>query len=432
MNERSVKEDQASNDDKLVNKVARRLIPFLAICYFASYLDRVNLSFAATEMTRDLHFSSQVYGWGAGIFFLGYALLEPPSNYMLHILGARIWISRIMLSWGIISGLAALTWNEASFYILRFLLGAAEAGFMPGIILYLTYWIPPQKRARILADFLFAVPLATVLGAPISSYLLIATEGVMGLRGWQWLFILEAIPPVLLGFIAFSFLTDRPREASWLSLTERARLEDLTREWKEAHVEQSLFLALTNCRAVTLGAAYFGVVLALYGLSMWLPQMVEAHGVSPGSAGYVTATPFIVGASAMYVWGRHSDWRGERVWHVVLASLVAATGLISAALAPNFVLTMLALSFAAAGIFAVLPPFWTFVSDSFFGGEAAIAIALVNAIGNLAGFVGPYLVGWIKGSGGSYALALIALALGPLFCAGLMLIAKNQSLRAGN
>ena len=156
-------------------------------------------------MTRDLHFSSQVYGWGAGIFFLGYALLEPPSNYMLHILGARIWISRIMLSWGIISGLAALTWNEASFYILRFLLGAAEAGFMPGIILYLTYWIPPQKRARILADFLFAVPLATVLGAPISSYLLIATEGVMGLRGWQWLFILEAIPPVLLGFIAFFF-----------------------------------------------------------------------------------------------------------------------------------------------------------------------------------------------------------------------------------
>ena len=432
MNKLSVKEDQARYDDTLVAKIARRLIPFLAISYFASYLDRVNLSFAATEMTRDLHFSPQVYGWGAGIFFLGYALLEPPSNYMLHLLGARIWISRIMLSWGIISGLAALTWNETSFYLLRFLLGAAEAGFMPGIILYLTYWIPPQRRGRILADFLFAVPLATVFGAPISSYLLIATEGLMGLRGWQWLFIFEAIPPVILGLIAFFFLTDRPNKASWLSLEEQWRLEDLTTDPREEPAEQSVLLALVDHRAVTLGAAYFGVVLALYGLSMWLPQMVEAHGVSLASAGYVTAAPFIVGASAMYVWGRHSDWRGERIWHIVLAALAAATGLIGAAIMPNFILTMLALSFAAAGIFGVLPPFWAFVSDRFFGAEAAIAIALVNAIGNLAGFAGPYLVGWIKGGGGSYVQALIALAMGPLFCVALILMTKSQSKRAGD
>jgi len=431
MNELSIQENQALYDDKLVTKVARRLIPFLAICYFASYLDRVNLSFAATEMTRDLQFSPQVYGWGAGVFFLGYALLEPISNYMLHLFGARIWISRIMLSWGIVSGLAALTWNETSFYLLRFLLGAAEAGFMPGIILYLTYWIPPQQRARILADFLFAVPLATVFGAPISSYLLIATEGLMGLRGWQWLFIFEAIPPVLLGLIAFFFLTDRPKKASWLSLEERERLEDLTIDPREGRVEHSVFLALVDHRAITLGAAYFGVVLALYGLSMWLPQMVEAHGVSLASAGYLTAAPFIVGAMVMYVWGRHSDWWGERIWHVVLAGLVATSGLIGAAVTPNFMLMILGLCFAAAGIFAVLPPFWAFVSDSFFGAEAAIAIALVNAIGNLAGFAGPYLVGWIIGGGGNYTLALIALAQGPLFCAGLMLMAKSQAKRAG-
>lgn len=432
MNVLGAQKDQAHYDDQLIAKVARRLIPFLAVCYFASYLDRVNLSFAATEMTRDLYFSPQVYGWGAGIFFLGYALLEPPSNYMLHLFGVRIWISRIMVSWGIISGLAALTWNETSFYLLRFLLGAAEAGFMPGVILYLTYWIPPRQRGRILADFLFAVPLATVFGAPISSYLLIATEGLIGLRGWQWLFIFEAIPPILLGFSAFFFLTDRPRKALWLSAQERARLEDLTVDPREAEAKHSVLLILLNPRTVTLGAAYFGVVLALYGLSMWLPQMVESHGVSLASTGYVTAAPFIVGASVMYGWGRHSDWRGERIWHVVAAGLVATAGLIGAAVTPNFMLTMIALCFAAAGIFSVLPPFWAFVSDQFFGAEAAIAIALVNAIGNLAGFAGPYLVGWIRGGGGSYAQALIALALGPLLCATMMLIAKNQSKRAGD
>jgi MFS transporter, ACS family, tartrate transporter len=432
MNVLGAQKDQAHYDDQLIAKVARRLIPFLAVCYFASYLDRVNLSFAATEMTRDLYFSPQVYGWGAGIFFLGYALLEPLSNYMLHLFGARIWISRIMVSWGIISGLAALTWNETSFYLLRFLLGAAEAGFMPGVILYLTYWIPPRQRGRILADFLFAVPLATVFGAPISSYLLIATEGLIGLRGWQWLFIFEAIPPILLGFSAFFFLMDRPRKALWLSAQERARLEDLTVDPREAEAKHSVLLILLNPRAVTLGAAYFGVVLALYGLSMWLPQMVESHGVSLASTGYVTAAPFIVGASVMYGWGRHSDWRGERIWHVVAAGLVATAGLIGAAVTPNFMLTMIALCFAAAGIFSVLPPFWAFVSDQFFGAEAAIAIALVNAIGNLAGFTGPYLVGWIRGGGGSYAQALIALALGPLLCATLMLIAKSQSKRAGD
>ncbi len=409
-------------------RVTRRLIPFLALCYCAAYLDRVNLSFAAATMNRDLHFSPAVYGWGAGVFFIGYALLETPSNYILHRVGARLWIARIMVSWGIISASMAFVRDETSFYALRFLLGAAEAGFMPGIILYLTYWFPQAQRARILAAFLFAVPFATVIGAPVSGVVLSYTEGLGGYRGWQWLFILEAMPALALGVVTWFYLTDRPASAHWLAPAERRWLVARLASEAGAEPERSgaqenfseIFPALRDLRALGLGVAYFGVVLALYGLSMWLPQIVEGYGLDVVSAGLVTALPFLLGSGAMLLWGRRSDRCGERLWHTAAAACLAAAGLLAAAAAGSLTTAIAAICIAAIGVFAALPPFWAIVTGAFQGVRAAIAIALVNSIGNLAGFLGPYLVGWIKETTGGYGSALLALATGPLVCAALI------------
>lgn len=410
--------------EAVLSRVRRRLIPFLALCYVAAYLDRVNLSFAAATMNRDLNFSPTVYGWGAGVFFIGYALLETPSNYILHRIGARIWIARIMVSWGLVSAAMAFVYDETSFYMLRFLLGAAEAGFMPGIILYLTYWFPQAQRGRILAAFLFAVPLATVIGAPLSGAVLSLTEGLGGMRGWRWLFILEGLPAMALGVVAWFHLADRPAAADWLAPAERDWLArqaagdaDSAPDKHEAH---AIVAALRDRRALGLGVAYFGVVLALYGLSMWLPQIVEGYGLSAVAAGFVTALPFLLGAGAMLAWGRRADLRGGPGWHAAGAAFLAAVGLLAAAAATSLATAIVATSLAAIGVFATLPPFWAIVTGAFDGTRAAIAIALINSIGNLAGFFGPYIVGWIKEATGSYGPALLALAAGPLVCAALV------------
>lgn len=420
------------DEEETLARVTRRLIPFLVLCYLAAYLDRVNLSFAAASMNRDLNFSPSVYGWGAGVFFIGYALLEAPSNYILHRIGARIWIARIMVSWGLASAAMAFVRDEISFYALRFLLGAAEAGFMPGIILYLTYWFPPAQRGRILAAFLFAVPIATVIGAPASGAVLSLADGLGGMRGWRWLFILEAIPAIVLGVVAWFYLTDRPATANWLTPAARDWLAEQVaggqgdaRESADPHETHAamfpaLIAALFDRRALALGVAYFGVVLALYGLSMWLPQIIEGFGLGTFAASLVTAAPFLLGAVAMLLWSRRSDLRGEQVWHTAQAACLAALGLFAAAAATSSTLAIIAISIAAIGVFATLPPFWAIVTGAFEGARAALAIALINSIGNLAGFFGPYLVGWIKESSGSYGPALAALAVGPLVCATLV------------
>jgi ACS family tartrate transporter-like MFS transporter len=407
--------------EALLSRVTRRLIPFLALCYVAAYLDRVNLSFAAATMNRDLHFSPTVYGQGAGVFFIGYALLETPSNYILHRIGARIWIARIMVSWGLVSAAMAFVRDETSFYLLRFLLGAAEAGFMPGIILYLTYWFPQAQRGRILAAFLFAVPIATVIGAPLSGAVLSLAEGLGGLRGWRWLFILEALPAIALGVVAWFYLTDRPAAADWLAPAERDWLaRQAAGDAPDAADAREIAPALRDRRALGLGVAYFGVVLALYGLSMWLPQIVEGYGLGAVAAGFVTALPFLLGAGAMLLWGRRADLRGAPVSHAASAACLAALGLLAAASATSLATATVAISLAAIGVFATLPPFWAIVTGAFNGTRAAIAIAVINSIGNLAGFFGPYLVGWIKEASGSYGPALLALAAGPLACAALV------------
>jgi ACS family tartrate transporter-like MFS transporter len=412
--------DAQVDEDATLRLVERRLIPFLVVCFLTAYLDRVNLSFAALSMNKDLGFSPTVYGWGAGVFFLGYALFEAPSNYVLHRVGARLWIARIMVSWGLVSASMGAIWNETSFVGLRFLLGVAEAGFAPGAILYLTYWIPASQRAKALGAFLFAVPLSTIIGAPLSGAMMTSMDGVAGLEGWRWLFILEALPSIALGVAAYFVLTDRPSDARWLTKQQRDWLTArIARDASGAPEDHGVEAALRDPRILRLGCVYFGIVLSLYGLGMWLPQIEANFGLSPFQAGIATAIPFLCGAVAMLLWGRRSDRCGERIFHTAAPALVAAVGLVIAALHPDPLYSTLALCIAAAGTLGAMPPFWALTTECAAGARAAITIALVNSVGNLAGFVGPYLVGWIKEATGTYSWGLIALALGPVLSAAL-------------
>jgi ACS family tartrate transporter-like MFS transporter len=405
-----------------IAKVTRRIAPFLIACFFAAYLDRVNIGFAALTMNRELGFSPQVFGLGAGIFFVGYCLLEAPSNYILHRVGARLWIARIMVSWGFISALTSLVWNETSFLTLRLVLGAAEAGFAPGVILYLTYWIPAEHRGRSLGAFLVAIPLSTVIGAPLSGLTLTSLDGALGVSGWRWLFIVEAIPTILLGIAAFFFLTDRPGDASWLTTQERDWLQDtLESERAEYGGEPTVGQTLRDPRVLGLGIVYFGVVAALYGLGFWLPQLVGDFGFGPALTGVVTAIPYACGAVAMIFWSRSSDRSGERARHTAAAAALAAANIAPAACVKSPALSIAAFSLASIGTLAAMPPFWALPTNFLSGASAAVGIAVINSIGNVAGFAGPYLVGWLKGDGEGYSTALLALACGPLMSALLVL-----------
>ncbi|MDH7795343.1 MULTISPECIES: MFS transporter [unclassified Beijerinckia] len=422
---RSLNEIEAST----VRTVSRRLIPFLILAYFLAYLDRVNLGFAALTMNDELKFSPLVFSWGAGIFFIGYFLFEVPSNVILHKVGARRWIARIMVTWGIISALMALVGGPVSFYVLRFLLGVAEAGFFPGIILYLTYWYPAAYRARILAAFTIAVPLSTVIGAPISGYLL-GLDGIGGLHGWQWLFILEGVPSVLLGIVTWFYLTDRPAEATWLTaeqkqwLAARLKSEEVA---KEASHRMTLGEALSSPKVLVLSLIYFGFVAALYGMQFWLPQIVKAFGLSNLQTGFVTAIPYLFGSVAMILWGRHSDRTRERIWHVALPLFLTALALVAASSFTDPIVIMVALTVAAIGIFCTFALFWTLPTAFLSGASAAGGIALINSIGNLAGFGGPYLIGWVKDSTGNTATGLLILALMPFIAALLVVMLKHDS-----
>src|SRR6201991_667796 len=342
-----------------IRAISWRLIPFLVLAYFFSYLDRVNLGFAALTMNAELRFSPTIFAWGAGIFFIGYFIFEVPSNLALEKFGASKWIARIMETWGIISALMATGSGEWSFYILRFLLGVAEAGFFPGIILYLTYWYPAEYRARFLAAFAIAVPLSTVIGAPISG-LLLGLDGVMGLKGWQWLFILEGIPSVLLGIVTWFYLTDRPEKADWLSAEQKAWLKtrlDSELAAKQAVKHLSLGEALSSPKVLALSAIYFGFVGALYGMQFWLPQIVKAFGLTNAQTGFVTAIPYLFGTIAMILWARHSDATRERVIHVGAPLLLTAVALGACGTITDPMTTMVVLTVAAIGIFCTFGVF---------------------------------------------------------------------------
>ncbi len=401
-----------SLEQRTIRKVSARLVPFLILCYFVAYLDRVNVGFAALTMNKDVGLSASAFGFGAGIFFLAYFIFEVPSNLFLERVGARKWIARIMFTWGLISGATAFIGGETSFYVVRVLLGIAEAGFFPGIIFFLTLWFPAIYRARIIGYFMAAIPLSTVIGAPISG-LLLGLDGVMGMKGWQWLFILEALPALILSVAVFFYLTDRPADATWLEPEERAwlagRLQQ-ERTKRETVRHYSVVQALLNPKVLALSLVYFGAVATNYGLSFFLPQIVKAFGVSNLQAGFITALPYVVGVVSIVWWGRHSDHTHERRYHLAFPLFVASAGIAVSTLLDDPTMKMVALSVAGFGIFGGLPVFWTFPTAFLSGPAAAGGIALINSIGNLAGFAGPYAMGYIKDATGSYTGGLLSLA----------------------
>jgi ACS family tartrate transporter-like MFS transporter len=406
-------------EKRTIGKVMRRLIPFLIVCYFVAYLDRVNVGFAKLQMNSALGLSEAAYGLGAGMFFIAYFLLEVPSNLALDKFGARLWIARIMISWGIISGLFAFIGpisaatgisTPSVFYILRFLLGIAEAGFFPGIIFYLTLWFPSVYRARVVALFMLAIPFSSIIGAPISGALLSITGA--GLDGWQWLFILEALPSVLMGFGVIFYLTDRPAHATWLDGDEKVWLEtrlEAESNKKKAAEHLSIGKALGDPRVLACSFVYFCLNAASYGVAFFLPTIVKGFGVSNFQTGLLSALPFVFGAVGMVLLGRNSDRTLKRREHVCFAMVLAAVGVAGAGLvsAPALVLGLLCLG--QIGVSAVPPLFWPLPSTFLTGSSAAAGIAAINSIGNLSGFGGPYMMGYLKDLTGNFTAGLLIL-----------------------
>lgn len=413
----------AELETRALRKVTLRIVPFVMLLYFIAFIDRVNIGFAALTMNKELGFSPTVFGFGAGIFFLGYFLFEVPSNLVLDKVGARIWIARVMITWGLISGAMAFVQGPNSFYALRFLLGAAEAGFFPGIILYLSYWFPARQRAAVTAIFMAAAPLSTVLGSPVSGALL-EMHGLLGLSGWQWMFIIEAVPAIILGVMVLFYMTDRPEKAKWLRDDERNWLVttmNAEAAKKAATASHSVWRGLADPRVIALSLVYFGTSAGLYTLGIWAPQIIKEFGLSSLQVGFLNALPGIVAIVAMVVWARHSDRSGERAWHVVGACLLASLGLVLAGFAGSVLAVLLALTLVNIGISSAKPPLWSMPTLFLSGSAAAAGIATINSIGNLGGFVGLAMIGWIKDITGSFQGGLF-------FVAGLLVLSAVLTL----
>ncbi|GAA0798849.1 MULTISPECIES: MFS transporter [Cupriavidus] len=388
----------AGFEDAIYRKVSWRLVPFLLLCYVVAYLDRVNVGFAKLQMLNDLKFSETVYGLGAGVFFIGYFLFEVPSNVILHKVGARVWIARIMITWGLISAAMMFVTTPTMFYVLRFLLGVAEAGFFPGIILYLTYWYPAERRGRTTTWFMTAVALSGVIGGPLSGWIMQTFDGHNGWAGWQWMFLLEGIPSVLVGLWVLAFLDDRISHAKWLTAEEKAVLErNIAAE--TAHKEDMpIRRVLSSPRVWMMSAIYFSFVMGLYGISFWLPTIIRQTGVKGAlDIGLLTAIPYGVAVLGMVLVARSADRTGERRWHIAIPAIAGAIGLVLSVLwHDRTVLAMVGLTLATIGIMTTLPLFWSLPTAFLAGTGAAAGIAMINSLGNLAGFISPYAVGWLK------------------------------------
>ncbi len=413
---------------RVFQRVVGRLVPFIFICYVIAYIDRVNIGFAADSMQRDLGMSNAVYGQGAGLFFLGYFLFEIPSNLIMERVGARIWIARIMIVWGLVSMAMMFVVGQWSFFSMRVLLGLAEAGFFPGMILFLTYWIPARERAKTGALFMMAIPVAMLVGAPLSEGLL-KLDGVAGLHGWQWLFLVEGLPAVVLGFAALKYLTDRPEQAHWLPADDR---EWLVREMERDRAERTArqahrgFGALRDPKVILLCAIYFLNNMATYGVFLFLPKILrEASGFSGLRLAGITALPFVAALVGMVLIGRHSDRTGERKKHVAACAMTAAIGLaLAAAFQKSVPLIVLSFMLSQVGQRSILGPFWS-IPPVFLGGAAAAAgIALINSVGNLGGWAGPHVMGLLRDSSQSYERGLLFLAAGLVVEALLVLSLK--------
>lgn len=396
-----------------MSKVARRLIPFMIAMFCVNFLDRVNIGFAALQMNHDLGLTPEAFGLAAGILFVSYTVCEIPSNLILVRVGPRRWLARIMISWGVIAMASALVFDRTSLYAMRFLLGAAEAGFFPGIMFFISRWFPPKERARAITLFMVGSPLSVVFGAPLSTALL-SLHGWMGLKGWQWLFVLEGLPAVVLGVIALRWLTDRPEEAGWLHAKERiwlcATMAEEARQKAAKRGPQHIAAVFLHGPTLLLAAAKLCVLLAFFGITLWLPQIIRAFsGTTRFETGVLTALPYACAAVGSILVGRSSDRSGERGLHIAIPAFVGALGFGAAALTNEPYLAMAALCVAATGLWVSNTVFWTLPTAILAGTPAAAGLALINSVGNFGGFLGPTLTGWVRGHTGSYALALAAL-----------------------
>jgi D-galactonate transporter len=386
-------------EEAAYRKVSFRIMPILMLCYVIAYLDRVNVGFAKLQMLSDLKFSEAVYGLGAGMFFIGYFFFEVPSNLIMQKVGAKIWIARIMITWGLISGLFAFVTTEFWFYALRFLLGAAEAGFYPGIILYLTFWYPSYRRARKVALFMTAIPVSGIFGGPLSGWIMERFSGVHGWNGWQWMFVIEAVPAVLVGIFLLFYLDNGIHSAKWLSAEQKSILEHhIAEEEREKVQHPSLWAMFADKRVWHMSAIYFAFVMGQYGITFWLPTLIKNTGVQGVfNIGLLTAIPYLVAVVTMLLVGANADRMRERRWHLIVPCLIGAAGLTASALAAqNTTLAIIALCFAAGGIITCAPLFWSLPTAFLAGTSAAAGIAAVNSVGNLAGFASPFLIGWVK------------------------------------
>lgn len=410
-------------------KVSWRLLPLIVASYLVAYIDRTNVSFAALTMNEDIGLSAYMFGWGAGIFFISYALFEVPSNIVLQRTSARLWIARIMITWGIVSGLMATVQGPTSFLILRFLLGVAEAGFFPGIIFYLTQWFPAAYRARAISVLYIAVPVSNAVASILSGAIL-GMDGILGVKGWQWVFIIEAIPAVLLAFVVLKVMTDRPAQATWLDPDQREWLEgQLQAEQEKIETVDRLttLQALTDARVYALAAIYMTGVTASYGVVFFLPQIVKGLGLSNLATGFVTAIPYVFGTIGLLAWGYSSDRRNERRWHLIVSTGLFSIGLIAAGLLSHSLWAVAAMCVATIGIYGSRPSFWPMPSLFLTGGAAAVGMAFINSIGALGGYFGPIVVGWIKDETKSFELALYFLAACALVSTVIALLAKRST-----
>ncbi len=398
-------------------KVTRRLIPFLFLCFVFAYVDRVNLGFAKLQMQHDLGITDAAYGLGAGMFFLGYFLFEIPCNMALQKVGAKRWLGPIMVVWGVVSACQMFVKSETALYVIRFILGVAESGFFPGVILYLTFWYPRKHRAKMIAAFMAAIPLSGILGGPISGWILQSMNSAAGLRAWQWLFVFEAIPSVIAGVLTFYFLADNPGKAGWLNDEEKSLLEDRLQEEDrlkrlEAPGHSTLLDAFRSTKVWLLCLIYFGQVMVNYGVSFWLPQIVkDTLSKEPLTIGLLTAIPWTLAVVAMLVLGHHSDKTGERRWHIGLTSILSSLAFAASAI-PGIsgVLSLVALSIATASIVSSFSMFWSLPTTLLSGAAASAGIAWINSVGNLAGYLSPFLVGKIRDTTHSMVLALLMLS----------------------
>jgi len=408
----AIGDNLADSADAVYKRIALRFIPLLFICYVMAYLDRVNVGFAKLQMVSDLQFSEAIYGLGAGVFFVGYFLFEVPSNLLLHKLGARRWIARIMISWSLLSMCTAWVSTPFQLYIVRFFLGVAEAGFYPGMLLYLTYWFPSHRRGRMVALLTAGNPVSGMLGGPLSGYIMTSMAGVLGMYGWQWLFILEAIPGILLGVIVFRHLNDRVADAAWLSQEERAIVQREIDLDDNVKTHGSVSAVFKSGRVWLLALILFCIIMGSYALSFWQPTIIKGTGITdPTLIGVLTVIPYTAALISMILMGRSADKRRERRWHVIIPALFAACGFVLCAnMAHSSVMSVVGLTMVAMGIVSALPMFWALPTSFLGGAGAAAGIALINSTANLAGFVSPTVIGWLKGMTGTLSSGLYLVA----------------------